>query len=244
MELDSWYGQSVQEWRARWGLPELRILGVTGSTNDDVRLLAEQGAPELTVVIANQQTAGRGQHGRSWTGMPGKSLHLSALLRPATLECLPAAPVRIGLHIAQRFQGVGVKWPNDLVLEGRKLGGILCEGVAGGRSYMVVGVGINVRHQPDDFPPELAATSLALHGQIMTVGDAAGHVIDALRECVPLIGQPLTHHELAVLEKVDALRGKEVQVDGEAAGVAESIGSDGALKVSGKWIRTGTVRAQ
>lgn len=242
-ELESWYGQSVHEWRAQWGLPALHVRGLTGSTNDDVKVLAEQGAPELSVVIANQQTAGRGQHGRKWTGIPGKSLHLSALFRPAALEFLAAAPVRIGLHVAQRFTNVGLKWPNDLVLNGRKLGGVLCEGVAGRRTYLVAGIGINVGHDETDLPAELHATSLALNGLLMSVADAAGCVVEALRECAPLMGQPLTDEELELVQQLDVLRGRPVEIDGRASGVAELIGHDGALQVSGRWIRTGTVRA-
>ena len=80
--MEQWEGKPVSEWRRLWGVPDLRILAVTGSTNDDLRALAEAGSPELTVVIAEEQTAGRGRRGRPWHGAREKSLHLSVLLRP------------------------------------------------------------------------------------------------------------------------------------------------------------------
>jgi BirA family transcriptional regulator, biotin operon repressor / biotin---[acetyl-CoA-carboxylase] ligase len=80
--LTQWEGKTVKEWQRLWRVPVLHILAFTGSTNDDVRLLAEAGSPELTVVIAEEQTAGRGRRGRQWHGAAEKSLHLSALLRP------------------------------------------------------------------------------------------------------------------------------------------------------------------
>lgn len=129
--------------------------GETGSTNDDARALARAGAPEGTVVLASRQTSGRGRLGRSWSS-PAGGVYLSAVLRPslAPVEMGPLALV-VGLGIARGLDRLGVtvglKWPNDVLMSGRKLAGILLEMTAEGDrvDWVVVGLGINVR-RPDD----------------------------------------------------------------------------------------------
>jgi len=142
-----------------------------GSTNEEARRLAREGAPEWTVVAAGHQTAGRGRLGRAWTDEIGKSLLFSVLLR-TTLDA-EYAPL-IGLMAAvEMITAVGspamrAKWPNDLIIEGRKAGGILSEASLSQTriSYAVVGVGLNVTMAEEDFPAELrtSATSLFLAG--------------------------------------------------------------------------------
>ena len=141
------------------------------STNDALRRLAADGAADGTVVLADEQTAGRGRWGRSWHSPPGRGLHLSVLFRPASP---PRDAVRWTLAAAvaaceacRELTGcpVEIKWPNDLLIQGRKVAGILAE-LRSGRasSELVVGIGINVDHRPEDFPRELAgrATSLRM----------------------------------------------------------------------------------
>lgn len=146
----------------------------TPSTNDEAKELAERGAPEWTVVAAGHQTAGRGRLGRSWVERPGSSLLFSVILRPALaperapLISLLAAAVMA--RSCREVAGVRVacKWPNDLVVGERKLGGLLAEAkVAGGSvEHLVVGMGINLTMRPEDFPTEIrgSATSLAIEG--------------------------------------------------------------------------------
>jgi BirA family biotin operon repressor/biotin-[acetyl-CoA-carboxylase] ligase len=145
----------------------------TASTNADALALAEAGAPEHSIVVAGHQTAGRGRLGRAWTTTPGSSLLLSVVLRPpiesaeAPLVALHAALCM--LEACRTFLGVaGLKWPNDLVVGDRKLAGVLPEAkiVAGRLEHVVVGIGLNLRQRPDDFPPDIRprATSLALEG--------------------------------------------------------------------------------
>lgn len=142
-----------------------------GSTNEKARELAGRGVEEGTLVVADCQTAGQGRSGRHWFSPPGLGLYLSFILRPGV-------PVEeaFGVHMAfslgaaeaaewARPQGmIGIKWPNDLVAEGRKLAGVLSEvGLSGGRlDWCVVGVGFNVNNTLKDFPIELRnkATSL------------------------------------------------------------------------------------
>ena len=151
----------------------------TASTNADALALAEEGAPEHSIVVAGHQTAGRGRLGRSWTAAPGSSLLLSVILRPrvppedAPLVALDAALSM--LATCRSFVPVGgLKWPNDLVIDDRKLAGVLPEAkVVGGRiEHVVVGIGLNLRQGIEDFPPEIRAraTSLALEGVSLDEG--------------------------------------------------------------------------
>lgn len=254
-ELADWDSRSVQEWQALWELPRLHILANTGSTNDDVRTLIEQGAPDGTVVIAERQTAGRGQHGRRWHGVFGKSLHLSTAFRPDARDffALPAAPVRVGVAVALELAAltglpIRVKWPNDLLIRDRKTGGILCEGVIGPKPFVVIGIGINVAHSPADLPDELraSATSLAIEGAPQfTRADVAGALITALRRISPRIAEPLSRSELQSFAELDVLRDCWVEADGKE-GKACGVALSGALMLenSGRVneIRTGPVR--
>jgi BirA family transcriptional regulator, biotin operon repressor / biotin---[acetyl-CoA-carboxylase] ligase len=156
------------------GLPvPIRYLPVTGSTNTELFAMAEHGAPEWTVMVAGTQEAGRGRLGRTWVSTtPGDSLLVSVLLRPAIspsdaplLSLLAAVALVEACREACGLE-VRCKWPNDLVVGDRKLGGILAEAtVKGGRlEYVVIGTGVNVAQLSDDFPEDLrdVATSVAL----------------------------------------------------------------------------------
>jgi BirA family transcriptional regulator, biotin operon repressor / biotin---[acetyl-CoA-carboxylase] ligase len=149
------------------------------STNDLAKELAARGAPEGTVVVAETQTGGRGRLGREWDSPPGVGLYVSLVLRPELppLE-LPQITLTTAVAVVratQRVAGVtpGIKWPNDLLLNGKKLGGILTEMETESDRirHVVVGLGLNVNNP--EFPPELAgmATSLTL-----TVGGSFSRV--------------------------------------------------------------------
>jgi BirA family transcriptional regulator, biotin operon repressor / biotin---[acetyl-CoA-carboxylase] ligase len=138
--------------------------------------LGEGGAPEGATVIAEEQTAGRGRLGRTWVAPPGTGLLVSVLLRPALAPSdlwLVASLAGVSLvdavdqlaASAPRRPLAALKWPNDLVLDGRKAAGLLAEaGIHGGMlAWVALGMGVNVNQSPGDFPPEVAeATSLAL----------------------------------------------------------------------------------
>jgi BirA family biotin operon repressor/biotin-[acetyl-CoA-carboxylase] ligase len=145
---------------------ELVVVAETGSTNADVAEAARAGAAEGLVVVAEHQRAGRGRAGRRWSSPPRAGLAASVLLRPG----VPATrwgwlPLLTGVALAEsvgRIAGVPVrlKWPNDLLVDDRKCGGILAEAVG---EAVVVGIGLNVTLRADELPvPE--ATSLALAG--------------------------------------------------------------------------------
>ncbi|MET7395064.1 biotin--[acetyl-CoA-carboxylase] ligase [Dactylosporangium sp. NPDC005572] len=147
---------------------DLRVVASTGSTNADVAALALKGAPEGLVIVAEQQTAGRGRLGRQWESPPRAGLALSILLRPAVPPSrLGWLPLLAGVALAESVRRVArldayLKWPNDLLVQGdRKTAGILAEGVADGA--VVVGIGLNTTLREHELPrPD--ATSLALAG--------------------------------------------------------------------------------
>jgi len=140
------------------------------STMNFGRLLARLGFPEGTAVLADEQTAGRGTRGRPWHSSAKKGLYVSFLLRPPAgfLHLLPLAG---GLAAAEALEelarvDISLKWPNDLIFKGKKVGGILCEAetLQTGQTEVIAGFGVNLNHQQEDFPEEIAglATSLLL----------------------------------------------------------------------------------
>jgi BirA family biotin operon repressor/biotin-[acetyl-CoA-carboxylase] ligase len=143
------------------------------STQAWCRVLARRGAGEGLVVVADHQTEGRGQRGRRWVAPPGKALLVSCLFRPET----PAArwgelPLLAGVAVAEALEAaaglaVRLRWPNDVLVAGRKVAGILAEGVPGEDAHVVLGIGVNVSQVAGDWPTELAgrATSLSALGR-------------------------------------------------------------------------------
>jgi len=138
------------------GSPRLH-LRLTGSTNDRARELASGGAPHGTLVTAREQSAGRGRQGRSWVAPPGRALLCSLVLR----EPPRLLPLIAGIVIAELAERVGppgaraqLKWPNDVLLEKRKIAGILVEGRPQ-ESWAVLGIGVNVAMREHDLPAEL-----------------------------------------------------------------------------------------
>ncbi len=139
-----------------------------GSTNTELMALARQGAAEGTVVLARQQTAGRGRMGRSFQSPAGLGLYGSVLLRSSP-EDAPRIPALAATAVRRAIRhscglSCGIKWPNDLVLSGRKVCGILAEALPEpeGSLWVVVGIGINVCQRREDFLPELRETAASL----------------------------------------------------------------------------------
>ena len=153
--------------------PRLDCFEMIDSTNSFLKREAMDGAPHGSVAVANCQSAGRGRLGRSFQSPPDKGIYLSVLLRPnlpgeALMSATGMAAVAVGRAV-QRTSGaqVGIKWTNDIIMNGRKLAGILAETVVIGKEIaLVIGVGVNVSHSCEDFQGEVAdiATSLAMEG--------------------------------------------------------------------------------
>jgi BirA family biotin operon repressor/biotin-[acetyl-CoA-carboxylase] ligase len=140
------------------------------STNDLAKELGAKNAPEGTLVVAEGQTAGRGRLGRQWDSPPGGGLYVSLLLRPGLPPTeMPQITLTVAVAVARAIRHItglvpGIKWPNDLLLEGKKVAGILTEMETESDQirYLVVGLGLNINNQ--EFPADLksSATSLAL----------------------------------------------------------------------------------
>jgi BirA family transcriptional regulator, biotin operon repressor / biotin---[acetyl-CoA-carboxylase] ligase len=152
-----------------FGLPH-RHFRLTDSTNARARELVEAGAPGGTVVTADEQTAGRGRQGRTWTAPPGKALLYSAILRPLDERHL-LLPLAVPLAVCEAAEELElgitcrIKWPNDIWVEGRKLAGVLIEAKPQD-GWAVIGVGLNLTIAPDEFPPDLRDTAISLFGII------------------------------------------------------------------------------
>lgn len=169
----------------RPGLPwrEVRVVASTGSTNADLAEAARAGAASGLVLIAEHQSAGRGRFTRAWTAPPGSSLAISVLLRPPA--AIPARawtwlPLLTGLAVADGVAAAGVapelKWPNDVLVDARKLCGILAERV---EDAVVIGMGINTTLTAEQLPVP-TATSLALAGTDVDAEAVAAAVLTAL----------------------------------------------------------------
>jgi BirA family biotin operon repressor/biotin-[acetyl-CoA-carboxylase] ligase len=151
-------------------LSTLEYYAAIGSTSDRLKELARAGALPWTAVVAERQTSGRGREGRSWESPVG-GVYLSVLLRPQAARTA-LLPLAAGVAVAEAVQGFGVtgelKWPNDVLVDGRKLAGILAEASSGasGVEWVVLGVGVNVSIDPAELPEPLreTATSLAVCG--------------------------------------------------------------------------------
>ncbi len=161
----------------------LRILWreKVSSTNDELRALGNQGAAAGLILIAEEQTAGRGRRGAQWLCHTGEGLAFSILLRPAANKSLwHRLSLTAGLAVAEALEKfvplAEIKWPNDVRIAGRKVAGILVEA---GPDFVIVGIGINVN--PELFPEELSATSLRLQcGQEVSRAEVLLEVVERL----------------------------------------------------------------
>jgi BirA family biotin operon repressor/biotin-[acetyl-CoA-carboxylase] ligase len=197
-------------------------LRVTSSTNDRARELAAAGAPHGSLVTAGEQTAGRGRQGRAWVAPPGQALLCSLVVRGHG----PLLPLRAGLAIADLAgRDAQVKWPNDVLLDGRKLAGVLVE-ARPQEGWAVLGIGVNVAVDLRALPPELRASA-------GTLGRPPSALESTLAELLALLAIRLQEPAAACLEALrvrDALRDRSVRwAAGE--GVGAGIDPDGALLV-------------
>ncbi len=220
----------------------------TGSTNADLARLADTdpNLPDGLVLLADVQTAGKGRQGRTWTSPPKSGLTFSVLLKPDVKPLRASTlPLVVGLAVARAVESlilncpVGLKWPNDLLIEGRKLCGILCEMRAVGDTvrHIVAGIGINVNLPADAIPPDITsiATSLQIAAGHPFVRDEVLGVI--LRSLEETFCRWLDDDFPSLLEDIaryDLLRGNRVAIDrgaGLLSGTADGIAADGALLV-------------
>lgn len=219
----------------------LHLLADTTSTNDLAKDAARSGHAHGVTFVAELQTAGRGRQGRAWMAARGEALLVSVLFRLACPPLrLPSLALAAGLAARDAVarwtrEEPMLKWPNDVLLGGRKVAGVLVEGVLQGDKVtaVVVGVGINVHTRA--FPDEIAgiATSIALHAKEGVAPDRAELLADLLAgldrdlALVAARGVGLVHSRLV---RWDALRGRRVAGD-EVEGIADGIDLEGRLQV-------------
>ena len=245
--MEIWEGDAPAAWAARWRVPWLEVHDRIGSTNDRARELAEAGAEPFTTVIAEEQTAGRGREGRRWESPAGSGLLISVVAPPSSTADRAVVPLRAGIATCRALERAApgvratLKWPNDVLIEGRKVSGILCEAAP---QAIVIGIGINVRRGALDHALTTMAVALdeavpwvasgAGSGAVPTEVDRAelaGHLIGDLRELVGAGGPPLEGLLRRELDERDALRGRLVGAAAGETGVARGIDTDGALLV-------------
>ncbi|WP_110932524.1 biotin--[acetyl-CoA-carboxylase] ligase [Paenibacillus bouchesdurhonensis] len=223
----------------------LKLLDVTTSTQEEVRLLAEQGADEGTLVIAEEQTIGRGRQGRKWHSPAGKGIWMSLLLRPQLpLSSAPQLTLLSAVAVCRAVRAVtgvdvGIKWPNDLLANGRKVCGILLESVGEDEMirYCIAGIGIDVNLESSDLPPELVpiATSLQIEsGQKVDRAVLVGLILAEMEKLYGLYLEegfaPIGH----LWEALSITTGQDITVktaQGEVSGRAMGLDENGGLLV-------------
>ena len=195
---------------------------ITDSTNERARELASSGAPHGTLVTADEQSAGRGRQGRTWTAAPRSALLMSVVLRDLreTLPLVAAVAICEALPL-----DCAIKWPNDIWVKERKLAGILVE-ARPQEGWAVLGIGLNVR--TTEFPEELreTATSLLLEGVDLTAEAVLERVLAALSDWLPRS----TADVLEAWRARDALLGRPVRW-ANGSGVGRGVDEAGALLV-------------
>jgi BirA family biotin operon repressor/biotin-[acetyl-CoA-carboxylase] ligase len=229
--LSEWQGRAVSSWRDAWRVPRLEVHATIGSTNDRALELAIEPASAFAVVIADEQTAGRGRRGAGWHSPAGAGLWMSIVLpwsRPA-----PHVTLLLGLAVAEAIERVaaglrvGLKWPNDLQIGRRKVGGVLCESAG---AAVVAGIGINLRPL-EGAPAELRERATALETEtssMLPASTLAGSVIASLQgRSAP--APTLEPAVLAELSGRDALAGAPVDTDEHGHGIGRGIDREGAL---------------
>jgi len=213
------------------------------STNSYARRLAEAGAPEGEVVIAERQSEGRGRLGRSWVSPPFSNLYCSLVLRPTlapahapqiTLMAAVALADTIASFVAER---PAIKWPNDILIDGKKLAGILTESACDAKriEFVILGIGVNLNFPRDRMPETIRdrATSLMeVAGKTLSRELFVRRLIQDLDRCYGILGDLGFAAIAPRWEAYFALRGRRVRVEmvGEAInGTATGIDGDGAL---------------
>lgn len=222
---------------------EMHIFRSLGSTNARARELAEAGAREGVLVLAEEQTAGRGRLGRTWLSAPGENLTFSVVVRSTLPMAGPGLlPLAVGVAIARAIEtAVGVrvecKWPNDILLEGQKVAGILLETSVDpqGSPYVIIGIGLNVNQT--FFAEEIRSRATSLKAWTRTEVDREALLCSCLEELESVYDRSRSGNYQDVIAQWNArssLSGRTVTVsaDGrETTGVVRGISREGALVV-------------
>jgi BirA family biotin operon repressor/biotin-[acetyl-CoA-carboxylase] ligase len=223
----------------------VRYLPETGSTNSDALDWAEEGAPEGAVVVAGYQSAGRGRWGRTWTAPPGRALLFSVVLRPvagraALLTTLAGCACCAGVRDTTGLQA-GVRWPNDVIVAGKKVAGILVETRVLGSQMQaaVVGVGMNVSMEYADLGPDLADRATSIGIELERAGavppDRTALLVGILRALEARYSRWSSEGLLDEATALSVVLGRTVRLrraDGRAVeGTARALTATGALEI-------------
>ena len=246
--------RSLQKAISKFDIGGLRYFDSLGSTNDEALAWAAQGAPDLSIVAADEQTSGRGREGRPWFTPAGTALAFSLVLRPTAAE-LPHLSRTVGLAavslaeaLRKRSLAPQIKWPNDILLDGRKVAGILVESVWNGEQVdcAVIGVGLNVAREAVP-PPELLHFPAASLQQALGAAPKREAVLHDILEAFLAWRPRLGRVELVEAWERDlAFRGQQIQVTGRDAQAVEGtligLETDGSLRLRDKHGNPVTVR--
>ena len=239
----------ISRLQTKWAGRTLHFFESTGSTNPDAKRFAEEGAPHGTIVVADRQTAGRGRRGRSWESPAGKSIYFTIVVRPE-FEPDKASMITlvVALAVAEAVReetglSAGIKWPNDVVVNGKKICGILTEMSMTPEmneiQFLVAGVGVNVNQDSEeDFTPELRGRAVSLKmegGRQIDRAALLARILQRFEEDYDLFEKTLDLSELQ--ERYEALLlGKDNRVRvldpaGEYTGISRGINGMGELIV-------------
>lgn len=238
----------TEQLQTKWAARNILYKDITGSTNDDARLLGEEGAPHGTLVVADRQDKGRGSRGRSWETPSGTNIAMSLLIRPtAPPDRISMLTLIMGLSVAegveeaiQHFSRTYIKWPNDVVLAEKKICGILTElhmNPDNTINNVVIGVGINVNMT--DFPDsirDIAASIFSVTGKKVDRSLVVACVMKRFEENYELYNKTydLTYLKDSYEKRLISMN-REVRIldpKGEYEAVSKGITTDGALIVT------------
>jgi BirA family biotin operon repressor/biotin-[acetyl-CoA-carboxylase] ligase len=223
------------------GVTGIEVIGQTGSTHDDMRDRAQQGAEDCTFLVAEHQNTGRGRSGRAWNNQEQRDLLVSLVVRPSIpADRYPTLTFHLGLALVDALENlcpgkVQLKWPNDILLDGKKVAGLLAESslpANGGQGFAVLSFGLNVNSEVAEMPAELqplATTMMENIGEPLNRTRLLLRVIEAIsrhREDMETGSVPVESwnakaawmgSDVQVEQGQTTLRGKMLGVNGEGA---------------------------
>jgi BirA family transcriptional regulator, biotin operon repressor / biotin---[acetyl-CoA-carboxylase] ligase len=222
-----WFGYDAPTLEQALSLPRVVAESSLSSTMDAAHALAADGAPAGTLVLAEEQHAGRGRGGNRWRSAPRAGIWLTLIERPADAAGLEVLSLRVGLRVAPVLERwttgpVRLKWPNDLYVHDAKLAGVLIEARWRDQrpDWVAIGIGVNLVESLGDLPTAALQHAVAL--------DVVGELVPALRAAAFARGA-LTEHELAQFAERDLTHGRRVSSPG--VGTACGITAEGELLV-------------
>lgn len=218
---------------------QLRVVETTASTNDDAKEALRAGEPTGLVILAHTQSAGRGRQGRSWVGTPGDTMMASMVIgrtMPARRVGLLSLAAGFAVHeyVATVAPSARLKWPNDVLIDGRKVAGILTESMLRGEQVVgaVIGIGLNLHAR--SLPPELQSTATALSAYTEVLPTAEQAAVRIFERVLQVADDVLARGLAPYVQRMNAahaLAGKTVRAEGAGLAVVREIDDDGRLVV-------------